>query len=183
MDLFKKITNVGFLAYLIYAFFFFTIIFIFNKPSSKKDMEEVLSKPLSESRKNDKATLIESVEDAISVRLSIIDNAQSHINIAYYKFTDGIVGNLILGSLLKAADRGVKVKILLDGIIQFSNLNKNINKVFLGFVAHPNIEVKLYEPFNPFLPLSWNNRLHDKMILVDNKFALIGGRNIEDRFF
>ena len=146
-------------------------------------MEENLSKPLSKYRINDRVALIESGEDAISVRLSLIENAQTSINLSYYKFADGEIADLILGSLLEAADRGVKVKILLDGIIQLGNIGKKIESVFIGFKAHPNIDVKLYEPFNPFLPLSWNNRLYDKMIIVDNKFALVGGRNIEDRFY
>ena len=51
-------------------------------------MEENLSKPLSKYRINDRVALIESGEDAISVRLSLIENAQTSINLSYYKFAD-----------------------------------------------------------------------------------------------
>ena len=68
-------------------------------------------------------------------------------------------------------------------MIQLSNIGGEVNNIFLGFETHPNIKLKLYEPVNPLLPLAWNNRLHDKIILVDNKFGLTGGRNIEDRFY
>ncbi len=48
---------------------------------------------------------------------------------------------------------------------------------------HPNLELKLYEPVNPLKPWTLNNRLHDKAIISDKKIAIIGGRNIGDRFF
>jgi len=113
----------------------------------------------------------------------LIKEATSRIDLSYYKLVDGTVSDLILGSLLAAADRGVTVRILLDGVIQLANMNGRVDDIFLGFTSHPNIDVRLYEPFSLLLPFSWNNRLHDKMILVDDRFALVGGRNIEDRFY
>lgn len=183
MDFFKKILKIGLFTYLIYIFFFSIFIFSFHKATSKKDIADELSELLPNDRTNDRVALVESSEDAISVRLSLIENAETNIKLSYYKLTDGKVADLILGSLLDAADRGVKVQILLDGLIQLGNIGGKVDDIFLGFKSHPNIDLKLYEPFNPLLPLSWNNRLHDKMIIVDNKFALVGGRNIEDRFY
>ena len=183
MYYFKRILKTISILYLIYILFFSIFIFSYHKSINKKDIEEKLAKPLGENIKNDRIALIESPEDAINVRLDLIENAHSSIDISYYKLVDGEVADLFLGSVLEAADRGVQVRILLDGIIQLSNLGGKVNKIFLGFENHPNISLKLYEPFNPLLPISWNNRLHDKLILVDKEFALTGGRNIEDRFY
>ncbi len=183
MFLLKKALKKSFIGYLIYIFIFAVLIFSIDKATNIKDIENELSKPLSSNRKNDRVALIESAEDAINVRLDLIENAKSDIDISYYKLTDGKVAELFLGSLLDAANRGVKVRILLDGVIQLGNIGGAVNNYFLGFESHPNIELKLYEPLNLLLPISWNNRLHDKMIIVDNEFALIGGRNIEDRFY
>lgn len=96
--------------------------------------------------------MIESPEEAISTRLNLIENAGSTIDLAYYKWVDGKVSDLMLRSVLEAADRGVKVRIVLDGILQLANLGGPINEVFLGFKSHPNIELKVYEPFNPLTP-------------------------------
>ena len=183
MNLLRKIIKIGLIIYLIYIVVFSILIFSVHRSPDKEEFADTFSRPYPNGRGNDRVSLIESPEDGISVRLSLIENANSHLDLAYYKFTDGQVSDLILGSLLDAADRGVKIRILLDGIIQLGNLNKKIDDVFLGFKSHPNIELKLYEPFNPLLPIAWNNRLHDKIILVDKTFALIGGRNIEDRFY
>lgn len=178
MKLVKNILKYTLFAYLAYVFMFSFLIYFFH-PATADKQNDAFSEP----HKNDRAALIETPEDAISARLDLIENAESHINIAYYKWADGKVSDLMLGSVLEAADRGVDVQIILDGILQLGNIGSRVDDVFLGFATHPNIEMKVYEPFNPLVPIAWNNRMHDKMILVDNEFALLGGRNIEDRFY
>ena len=176
----KKILKYGLLTYLVYIFIFSFLIFSFHPLSSNanNDMDA-----FSANHENDRAALIETPEDAIAARLDLIENATSHIDLAYYKWADGKVSDLMLGSVLEAADRGVEVRIILDGIIQLGNVGSQVEQVFLGFASHPNIDLKVYEPFNPLTPIAWNNRMHDKMIIVDNVFGLLGGRNIEDRFY
>lgn len=183
MLLVKRILKIGLIAYLVYILIFSVLIYSFHTSTDISDISGELSKPMPPSGENDRVALVETAEDAISVRLDLIENSKSYIDISYYKVTDGKVAKLVLGSLLEAADRGVKVRILLDGVIQLINIGSEINNIFSGFESHPNIELKLYEPLNLLLPISWNNRLHDKIIIVDNEFALMGGRNIEDRFY
>ena len=183
MSILRKIIKITLVAYLIYIFVFSVLIYSFNRFTGNQNTSDEFSVPYTNNNTNDRISLIESPEDGFSVRLSLIENAKTHLDLAYYKFVDGQVSEIILGSILDAADRGVKVRILLDGFIQLGNLGGKVNNIFLGFESHPNIEINLYEPFNPLLPLSWNNRLHDKIILVDKTFALLGGRNIEDRFY
>lgn len=183
----KKILTVlkyGLLAYALYAFIFSFLIFSFPP---KKDSNQLKDRPREEiihsRQNNDRVALIEQAEEAISVRLDMIRKAEKKIDLAYYRWSEGKVSDMILGELLEAADRGVEVNILLDGIIQLTNKNQPIEDVFQAFNQHPNIQIKLYEPFNFLSPIAWNHRLHDKMMLVDERFALMGGRNIQDRFY
>lgn len=178
MNLVKNVLKYSLLAYLGYIFVFSFLIYSFH-PATTTEEPDIFSKQ----HKNDRVALIETPEEAIAARLDLIENANSHINIAYYKWADGKVSDLMLGSVLEAADRGVDVQIILDGILQLGNIGSRVDDVFLGFAFHPNIDLKIYEPFSPLTPIAWNNRMHDKMILVDNEFALLGGRNIEDRFY
>ncbi len=180
---FKRILKSIFIAYLIYIFIFAFILPIFQKPLDPQVKLESLIQDPKLARPHDRAALIEVPSDAVNVRLSIIEAAESSLDISYYKLVDGEFSEVFLGSVLEAADRGVQVRIILDGMIQAGNMRGEVNDVFEAFGAHQNIEIKLYEPPNPLLPMAWNSRLHDKIILVDRKFGLVGGRNIEDRFY
>lgn len=180
---FKKVIKYTSFSYLLYIFIFSFLIFNFPPRLNEETTEEDPTEKIGIRSNQHQAALIEKAEEAISVRLDLIENARSQIDLAYYRWADGKVSDLMLGSVLEAADRGVEVRILLDGIVQLSNMNQAINDVFLGFTNHPNIEIRLYEPFNPLVPIAWNHRMHDKMMLVDQEFSLIGGRNIQDRFY
>lgn len=131
----------------------------------------------------DRVALVESGEDGALIRLHLIEDAQSTIDISYYIFIDGEFTDLFLKAILDAADRGVNVRILLDGMPQIIHLKGKLKEVLQGFEIHPNIALRIYEPFNLLVPWAWNNRLHDKMILVDGNFGLIGGRNIGDKYY
>lgn len=166
--------------YIIYVFVFAVLIFAIQKPKENLDF---LTKGYSDTEKinKDRVALIESGEDGALVRLNLIENAEETLDISYYTLIDGKSTEIILGSIVDAADRGVEVRILLDGI--FNNLKGNLKDTIYGFDLHSNIELKFYQPFKLLSPLSWNNRLHDKIIIVDEKLALIGGRNIGDKYF
>lgn len=183
----KKIMSIlkyGLFAYLIYIFIFAFLIFIFPpKEIPKEDKENIREEVIHPEKNLDQLALIENAPEAISVRLDMIEKAKEKINLAYYRWSEGKVSDLILGELLDAADRGVEVNILLDGIIQLTNRNESIEEVFKAFSSHPNIKIRLYEPFHALTPIAWNYRLHDKMMLVDEEYALMGGRNIQDRFY
>lgn len=173
--LFKSI-----IIYLVYVFVFAIVIFFVQKPKLFKEEEHTDLKDDFKTN-NDRAALIETGLDGILVRLNLIHNAKKTIDISYYTLQLDDSTRILLGSIIDAADRGVKVRILLDGI--FYNLKKDLKSVLYTFYNHPNIELKLYEPFKLFKPRTWNDRLHDKLILVDSELALIGGRNIGDKYF
>ena len=167
--------------YLIYVFLFAILLFFVQKPKEViVDVDDGLYID-GFTDNDDKVALVESGEEGILTRLNLIYNAKETIDISYYTLTGGDSVKLFLAGINDAADRGVKVRIVLDGI--FHNLKSDLKPVIYAFEAHPNIELKFYEPFNLLTPRTWYNRLHDKMILVDQKLALIGGRNIGDKYF
>jgi len=92
-----------------------------------------------------------------------------------------LAANVFYGCILEAANRGVEVRLLLDGM--FHNLKGDLKDILYAFTHHPNIELKLYEPLSLIRPWTWNNRLHDKFIIADQQIAIIGGRNIGDKYF
>lgn len=168
--------------YLIYVLVFAVIIFAIYNPKEKESIEIFANRDgRMEPSIGDRTTLVGLPEEAIRVRLDLIETAQESIDISYYALLGGESVQVFLSSILEAADRGVEVRILLDGI--FNNLNGSLRGSVNAFTAHPNINLKFYEPLNILLPMSWNNRLHDKFIIIDGKLALIGGRNIGDKYF
>ncbi|MDF8328593.1 phospholipase D family protein [Aeromonas salmonicida] len=134
--------------------------------------------------------LIDQPELALKVRCQMIRNARSRIQAQYYSWEEDSSGKLLLSELLHAARRGVRVQLLIDDLYAGDNR-------FLEIVARqPGIEVRLFNPFwlRGWRPLTLllegllsfrriNHRMHNKLLLVDGSQAVIGGRNIGDRYF
>lgn len=129
----------------------------------------------------DRVVLLEDGSFAGLARINLIEQAKETIDIAYYSIDSGTMADTFLGGLVEAADRGVQVNIILDGLV--NNPRGKLRDTIYAFAKHPNIELKLYEPLNLLRPWTWNNRLHDKLMMVDDKYAIIGGRNIGDKYF
>ena len=126
--------------------------------------------------------------EALSVRVLMAQAAERTIDAQYYLITDDITGYLFLRELLRAADRGVRVRLLLDDI-----QTKGYGAGMRALSAHPNFELRI---FNPFVQRSWrglsvltgdlrrvNRRMHNKSFTVDNQATVIGGRNIAAEYF
>jgi putative cardiolipin synthase len=129
--------------------------------------------------------------DALMSRIVLIDHAMRSIDLQYYIFDDDATGRLIAQRLLAAADRGVRVRLLLDDldVAQQDHLLDALD-------AHRNIEVRLFNPFPVRNRAPWakalqfvidgarlNRRMHNKSFTVDNMFTIVGGRNIGDAYF
>jgi cardiolipin synthase C len=169
--------------YLLYITVFGIVIFNYKHPQVSNTYKEQhkVERFYGNETSQDRVILLEEKMFSGVARVNLMENAQESIDIAYYAVHKGYITDLIFGMILDAADRGVKVRILLDGISH--GLRFGLKDLQYALVHHPNVEVKFYEPFNPLLPWTWNNRLHDKIFVVDNKYALIGGRNIGNRYF
>ncbi len=124
---------------------------------------------------------------ALGARLRLIDAAEESIDLQYFLMKDDIVGALISAKLLKAADRGVRVRFLLDDI--FSTV-RDVDLFVLN--QHENIEVRLFNPIArrgfKYLNFAWdfaraNRRMHNKSFTVDGSVTIVGGRNLAAEYF
>ena len=124
-------------------------------------------------------------------RAWLSEYAEKTIDIQYFIFSTDNVGLIACDYLVRAADRGVKVRIIVDDIMVDARLEDILN-----FDAHKNIEVKIYNPGsnlgkNLYQKLkklatdfrSFNQRMHNKTYIVDDQFVITGGRNIADEYF
>ena len=125
--------------------------------------------------------------EALATRLSLIDKAEKRLDLQYYIWDNDKVGSLALHALIRAADRGVKIRLLID-----DNNAKSTEGIFLALAQHPNIEVKLFNPyrfrkyraFDMILDLKRiNRRMHNKSFIADHQVALIGGRNMTNQYY
>lgn len=170
------------LLYLVYVLFTGIFPFFRSKPVSDTFAASVSTAGFySDTPCTDRVALVEYPSDSFDARIHILDEAKERIDVSYYAMHMGESTDLFLGALLDAADRGVHVRILVDG--QFGGLNFFHRSYATAIGAHPNIELKLYNPPNVLKPWTWNGRLHDKYILIDDRLLLMGGRNIGDKYF
>ncbi len=170
------------LLYFIYILFSGILYFALPHRPSKEAFSPLAStESFARSPGLDRVVLVEDGEESIAVRIALIQGAQHSIEIAYHSLHSGVVADVFFASLLEAADRGVQVRILMDGI--FHRLYGSMRDLRYVLELHPNVEFRLYEPLNLFKPWTWNNRLHDKIMIVDGKIGLISGRNIGNRYY
>ncbi|MCP1773077.1 putative cardiolipin synthase [Neisseria perflava] len=131
--------------------------------------------------------LLSDGHEAFVARLALIEAADYTLDIQYYIWHNDISGRLLFNLVHRAAERGVRVRLLLD-----DNNTNGLDNVLLALDSHPNIEVRL---FNPFVSRKWralgyiadfprlNRRMHNKSLTADNRATIVGGRNIGDEYF
>lgn len=128
--------------------------------------------------------------DAFAVRALAARQAGRSIDIITYIWSTDMTGWLMIAELIAAADRGVRVRLLLDDV----NV-QGLDPVFLGLNQHPNVHVRLFNPIRSrgnrirravefILGLSrFNRRIHSKVWITDGRLAVLGGRNVGDVYF
>ncbi len=135
--------------------------------------------------------LLTNSTNALMSRIALIDHATHSVDLQYYIFQNDMTGRLVAQRLLAAADRGVRVRMLLDDIDL-----EHEDHLLDALDAHPNIQVRLFNPFrtrDPSMPSKiaqfvlegrrLNRRMHNKSFIADNVAAIMGGRNIGDGYF
>ena len=124
---------------------------------------------------------------SIASRLHLINKAKYNIDLQYYIWENDSIGHLMLAELLKAADRGVKVRLLID-----DQNGTKLDATLKQLAAHPNFEIKLFNPYKfrklrvidyAFRLKHINHRMHNKLIIADGAIAVTGGRNISREYF
>lgn len=131
--------------------------------------------------------LLESGLDAFVARAVLARFAERSIDVQYYLYHDDLVGRLFTDQLVQAADRGVRVRLLVDDM---DLSGRDLGLAVLD--AHPNIEVRIFNPFSrnvgrpsQFITRfgSVTRRMHNKSFTVDNQATILGGRNIGNEYF
>jgi len=128
--------------------------------------------------------------DAFAARALSAQAAGRSLDLMYYIWRTDITGWLLLADLMAAADRGVRIRLLLDDV----NV-QGFDPAFLALNQHPNIEVRLFNPtlnrghvirrmLEMLLGMTrFNRRMHGKLWIADSRVAILGGRNIADSYF
>ncbi|MDZ4714734.1 MAG: phospholipase D family protein [Cytophagales bacterium] len=134
---------------------------------------------------------LEEGDISMIARAWLCESAEKSIDVQYFIFSADNVGLIAIDYLLRAADRGVKVRMLVDDI-----LVKTDAEDLLALDAHPNLSIRIYNPtanVGKNLPeklislttdfKDFNQRMHNKTFTVDGKVVITGGRNIADEYF
>lgn len=193
-----------------YLFYFSVIFFLLSCNSEKKDGVIKETNFCANIHRNDSITLtqelapieenmktktgvyvLEDGDGAMITRAWLSEYAEKTIDIQYFIFSTDNVGLIACDYLVRAADRGVKVRLLVDDIMVEAGVHE-----ILTMDSHENIEIKIYNPGinlgkNIFQKLKTfkkdfigaNQRMHNKTFTVDGKISITGGRNIADEYF
>ncbi len=134
----------------------------------------------SDSASCERACILEDNEEALLERLRMIEQARERIILSTFEFRSDESGKDMLAMLLAAAERGVDVKILSDGMGAFLRMDRS--EYFHALAASENVEIRIYNRINLLKPWKTMGRLHDKYVIVDSNLYLLGGRNTYDYF-
>ncbi len=142
-------------------------------------------------RQGDWFVLLNQGPTALDWRLRAIDSATESIDLQTFLWTFDTTGSLVLDHLVEAADRGVRIKLLIDDSFLLGE-----DEMLLELHRHPNIEYRIYNPFKRRAKKDstrWalnlgefhrlDHRMHNKSMVIDNRVAIVGGRNLADEYF
>jgi cardiolipin synthase C len=129
---------------------------------------------------------------SLDARVQLARRAEVSLDVQYYHFANDETGRWLLRALRDAALRGVRVRLLIDDLYTGGE-----DPLWLAFAAHPNVEVRLFNPFccarshheaTRFLASAneWarvNHRMHNKLLIADGAMAVIGGRNVANEYY
>lgn len=129
---------------------------------------------------------------SLDTRVQLARRAEVSLDVQYYHFENDETGRWLLRALRDAAERGVRVRLLIDDLYTGGQ-----DELFLAFAAHKNVQVRVFNPFvrargqgqtGRFLAHigDWsrvNHRMHNKLLIADGAMAVIGGRNVANEYY
>ncbi len=135
--------------------------------------------------------LLPEAQTAFNARIALVRRAEKSLDVQYYLIKNDEVGQIFLRELRDAAQRGVRVRLVIDDLYTGDE-----EDLLVGLAACPNVEVRVFNPLPARAgPLGLrllfslqefrriNHRMHNKLLVADNSFAVSGGRNIADEYF
>lgn len=168
------------------------IVIIFSHSIHAQDAGlKIIDDQISLHKNSSGVYVLEKGEQALLARAWLVQHAQHTIEVQYFIWSTDNIGILATEALLSAAERGVKVKVIVDDLLIDAP-----DESLLALALHPNIDIRIYNPkhsvgtsffkrimniFSDFRGA--NQRMHDKTFIVDGKVAITGGRNMADEYF
>lgn len=159
--------------------------------TNKYLLDEQLAPFAEKMQKSTGVYVLEEGTEAMLSRAWLSEHAQKTIDVQYFIFSTDNIGLIAIDYLVKAAERGVKVRILVDDIMVDARGDE-----LLKLAAHPNLSIKIYNPVanigknivDKVITLTTNfhglnQRMHNKTFTVDGKISITGGRNVADEYF
>lgn len=176
----SRIISLGFLLLLSYASF-----------AAASPAQQMIHAQLEAHPNKSGVYVLDKGEEALLARAWLADHAEKSIEVQYFIWSTDNIGILASEALLRAANRGVQVRVIVDDLLVDAP-----DKSLLALAKHPNIDIRIYNPQHsvgtPFhkrlLNMAinfrgFNQRMHDKTFIVDGKLAITGGRNMAAEYF
>jgi len=126
--------------------------------------------------------------DAFLTRVVLLSMAERSVDVQYFIWKSDLIGKLLMNRMIEAAERGVRVRMLLDD----ATLDSETKAIIFAMDQHQNIDVRIYNPFSSSGrrvsaaitdTYRINRRMHNKSFTVDSQYTIVGGRNIENNYF
>ena len=170
----------------------FVLIFLFAAaPVAAESSFDVIRNEIAAHPGQTGAFVLDTGEEALLARAWLVDNAERSIEVQYFIWSTDNVGILASEALLRAAERGVKVRVIVDDLLIDAP-----DKSLLALAKHPNVDIRIYNPKHrvgtPLHKRIYNvvtnfrgvyQRMHDKTLIVDDIVGITGGRNMADEYF
>ena len=158
------------------------------QPPAHGSTLKALSAELTENPTHANAVIpLETGNQALGARLRLIERAENTLDLQYFLLKPDYAGAIVAASLISAADRGVRVRLLLDDVFTTASDDE-----LAVMNTHPNIDVRIYNPAPRPGAKFWgfvfdfnrvNRRMHNKTFTADGAWSIVGGRNIADEYF
>nr|WP_320116822.1 phospholipase D family protein [uncultured Desulfuromonas sp.] len=155
------------------------------------NLQDLLSPTFTAHPNQSGAYVLDKGEESLLARAWLVDHGAETIDVQYFIWSDDNIGTLATESLLRAGQRGVRVRVIVDDL-----LIQAPEDFLLALAAHPNISIRVYNPqhktgvstpqrlWNIFSNFrAANQRMHDKTFIVDQQVAITGGRNMADEYY
>lgn len=156
-----------------------------------KDLYNAITRQCEENPGLSGFMLLKTGSEAFAARMAVIQASKERLDLQYYIVQDDLTGKLLIEEILRAADRGVKVRLLLDDLDFWRS-----HDTILVLAAHENISVRVFNPvvkrwIRALLSIHrwaeiierYSKRMHNKALLADGLMAVTGGRNLGDEYF
>lgn len=132
--------------------------------------------------------LVSEGTEAFLTRMVLLSMAERSVDVQYFIWKSDLIGKLLMHQMIEAADRGVRIRMLLDD----ATLDSKTKTILFAMDQHQSIDVRIYNPFSSSGyraaaaitdTYRVNRRMHNKSFTVDSQYTIVGGRNIENNYF